>query len=257
MMKKLSIIFVLLVMAVGVSLAQVLQFKRHAFTGKFNKSKITVSIWFEENRDGDLSGEIIYTSSKKKTPIRVFGTVNELPQNQLRYSLSEYQADGSISGFFSITHDTDSGKFSGEWHDMGFGDQQRTYTMNLNLSSFPQGKGGSFHPCSDAHGYFCYDRPHEFKEHQGGAVEISRVRGNVDKRNVDISKYDPQIAEYHGAMIFKNGRAADGLDDCGYTFMIQVYRDFVRVRTTSGLDHSYDCFGAFTTLDGFYLKTND
>ncbi len=230
---------------------------RHAFTAKFQKSKIVVSIWFEESDEGDLSGEIVYTSSKKQTPFRIFGSVVDLPGNQRVYSLSEYQADGSISGTFHIKRNLTDGRLTGKWSDMGFGSKQRTYTMRLATAAFPQGKGGTFAAPRELSGRYCYDRVDEVKGHQGGTVEINRLRGSTEKMEVNITKNDPNIAEFRECLFYRNGVFKGSLSDCGYSFTVQVFSDFVRVRTTSPTDRSYDCFGAFTTLDGFYLRVAD
>ena len=80
-MKRLVSVSFLLVFMVLTAMAQDFPVTRHAYIAKFLKSKITALIWYEETEDGDLSGEIIYTSSKHQTPIRIFGTAYDMDQD--------------------------------------------------------------------------------------------------------------------------------------------------------------------------------
>lgn len=252
-MKKMISLTLLLLAFAGALSAQKINVTRHAFQGKFLKSKITVSIWLEETEDGDLSGEIVYTSSKHKTPFRVFGYSNEIDNKHI-FSLFEYQADGSHSGYFNIVKDLGTGTLSGQWNDMGFGDKQRTYDMQLTKAPFPTGKGGTFTYSSSPAGEYSYSYPHQFKGEQGGHVTINNLKGSFKKKDIHISKYDPQLAEFQGNLMLNDGCLNGEMSECGYTFCVQVFKDFVRVKTTSDMEKYYDCFGAHTTLDGFYLK---
>ena len=235
--------------------AQTLPVTRYAFDGKFKHSKITESIWVEETADGYLSGEIVYTSSKHKTPIRVFGSVYDLPDGNHQLSLTEYQADGCQSGFLTIKKAPKTGALSGEWRDLGFDDKQRTYAIQLTEVPFPKDKGDTFTYSDDITGNYVYSHPHHTKGEQGGAVEIYNLKGAPGKVSLHISKYDPQLAEYESNVYFDNSWHSDELEECGYRFKVEVFRDFVLVKTTSDPEQSYDCFGAWTTLAGFYLKT--
>ena len=256
-MRKISFTLLLSFMTLLSMAASKIPVTRHAYMAQFLKSKITALIWYEETGDGDLSGEIIYTSSKHKTPIRVFGYSYDLSDGTHRHLLYEYQADGERSGHFEIDRDPNTSKLSAQWGDMRTDDSQRTYTMRLTPISFPDGKGGTFTPTNDIAGRYLYNYQHHFKGNQGGAVIINHLKGNYEKMYLHISKYDPQIAEYEKNVILQNGFLSETLEDCGYSFTLQVYKDFVRVKTTSGTDKEYDCFGAFTTLDGFYLKVEE
>ncbi len=255
MKRLLTTILLTATVSLGI-LAQSTSVIRYAYTAKFLKSKITALIWYEEDENGDLSGEIIYTSSKHQTPIRVFGRVYDLG-GTVRHSLFEYQADGEQSGHFEIDRDAINSALSGQWGDMRNDDSQRRYTMRLTRIPFPEDKGGAFTPAFDIQGKYVYNYQHHFKGNQGGSVVINHLKGDRDKKYVHISKYDPQIAEYEGNLIPQGNIFSTTLEECGYSFTLTVYNDFVRVRTTSSTDKEYDCFGAFTTLDGFYLKVSD
>ena len=254
-MKRIITTFILMASMIAIVSAQSLTVTRHAFDGKFKNTKITVSIWIEETTDGDLSGEIVYTSSKQKTPIRVFGKANDLPNGNRRMFLTEYQADGNQTGFFSIERNPKTGALSGEWNASAY-DEKRTYNMQLRKVPFPNGKGGTFTYNNDISGKFVYNRSHPVKGEQGGMVEINYLRGAPGKVSLKISKYDPQLADYENNVYFKNSHFSDEIEDCGYRFTVDVFQDFVLVKTTSD-EPSYDCFGAWTTLEGIYLKTEN
>lgn len=253
-MKRLVSVSFLLVFMVLTAMAQDFPVTRHAYIAKFLKSKITALIWYEETEDGDLSGEIIYTSSKHQTPIRIFGTAYDMEDGICRHQLFEYQADGEQSGRFEIDRDPRTSKLRAHWGDMRNDDSQRTYTMRLTPTAFPAGKGGTFTKTDDITGRYVYKYQHHFKGSQGGTVIINHLKGNTEAEYLSITKNDPQIAEINSHAIFHNGCYSDELEDCGYQFVLYVFKDFVRVKTTSGLNKEYDCFGAFTTLDGFYLR---
>lgn len=253
-MKRIVFVLLLPLMMTIPALAQGIPVTRHAYTAQFKKSKITALIWYEETEDGDLSGEIIYTSSKQKTPIRIFGIAYEMEGGLCRHQLFEYQADGERSGHIEIDRDPRTSKLSALWGDMRNDDSQRTYALRLTPTAFPTGKGGTFTLADDITGRFVYNYQHHFKGNQGGTVVINHLKGNPGVEEVSISKYDPHIAEYNAHAVFSNGTYSDELEDCGYKFVMYVFKDFVRVKTTSDIYKEYDCFGAFTTLDGFYLR---
>lgn len=252
MKRRIFAFFVLLMTLCTLSQAQQLAVKRHSFQGKFLKSSITVSIWFEETEEGDLSGEIVYTSSKHKTPIRIFGTILE-DSGKSTYHLFEYQANGKESGYFDIEKSQAANTYTGTWTaDRYSEDPRRTYKMQLSPAPFPEGKGGTFTYSADPAGKYTYGFTHYAKGDLGGTVEIGLLRGNPEKMHVEISKYDPNIAEYDGHLMYDKGCMEGYLEDCDYKFRVQVFEDFVLVKTISG-DGGW-CFGAWTTLDGFYLK---
>ena len=257
LMKRLVSVSLLIVFMVLSAMAQNFPVTRHAYIAKFLKSKITALIWYEETEDGDLSGEIIYTSSKHQTPIRIFGIAYEMDDGVCRHQFFEYQADGERSGHFEIDRDPRTSKLSAQWGDMRNDDSQRTYTLRLTPTAFPADKGGTFTLSDDITGRYVYKYQHHFKGSQGGNVIINHLKGNPGAEQLTITKYDPQIAEYDSHAIFHNGCYNDELEDCGYQFVVYVFKDFVRVKTTSDIYKEYDCFGAFTTLDGFYLKVEE
>ena len=69
--------------------------------------RIPVAVWFE-TRDGLIAGEIVYTRTKEKKPIRLLGTVS---QGQLR--MQEMLPDGLVTG--RITGTIKDGVFEGDW----------------------------------------------------------------------------------------------------------------------------------------------
>ena len=73
--------------------------------------KIPVSVWFE-TRDGLIAGEIVYTKTQEKKPIRLLGTVS---QGQLR--MKEMLPGGLVTG--SITGTIKNGVFEGTWEAPG------------------------------------------------------------------------------------------------------------------------------------------
>ena len=58
---------------------------------------IPVSLWFE-SRDGIISGEIVYTRTKDRTPIRILGRVQDNGLLRLREMLPDGRVSGTITG---------------------------------------------------------------------------------------------------------------------------------------------------------------
>lgn len=71
---------------------------------------IPVSLWFE-SRDGIISGEIVYTRTKDRTPIRILGRVQDNGLLRLREMLPDGRVSGTITG--SLVKDTLSGTWEG------------------------------------------------------------------------------------------------------------------------------------------------
>ena len=71
---------------------------------------IPVSLWFE-SRDGIISGEIVYTGTKDRTPIRILGRVQDNGLLRLREMLPDGRVSGTITG--SLVKDSLSGTWEG------------------------------------------------------------------------------------------------------------------------------------------------
>ena len=252
-MKRLSTLFFVLTLFVVSLSAQNTAIAKYAYNGKFKNSKITVSIWFEENADGVLSGEIVYTSSKHKTPMRLLGT--SLISDGLKiFQLTEYQKDGFMSGHLHLSKNMSNSALEGTWGNYDDPDKPITYEIKLTPVSFPQGKGGTLTYSSDPDGKYGYYHKHFWKGELGGSVEIGLLRGNVNKMNVAICKNDPNIAEFEENLFYEKGVFHGSIENCDITYDVHVFQDFVRVVYTSEGDGLCEDFGAFTTLEGFYLK---
>ena len=252
-MKRLSIILFVMTFFATMMSAQDTAVARYAYLGKFKKSKITVSLWFEENNNGVVSGEIVYTNSKQKTPMRVIGNV--LVENGIKtYTLNEYQRHGRISGRMQISQKINSNAINGTWRNDDDPDKPTSYQMVLTPATFPQGKGGTLEYSSDPAGIYHYTHQHFWKGEIGGRVEIHNLKGDADKMRVSITKNDPHIAEYESHLYFDGGRLHGAIETCDLTFDIHVFKDFVWVINTSEGTGECSEFGAFTTLNGIYLK---
>ncbi|MDL2313522.1 hypothetical protein LJC36_00910 [Desulfovibrio sp. OttesenSCG-928-C14] len=101
----------LLLCASGTLTATLEDVQRHAWQGEINNT-IPVSVWFEI-RDGLIVGELIYTNTKEKKPIRLLGKVEAT--GELR--MQEMLPDGLISGMISGKIAQDS--FEGTWSTAG------------------------------------------------------------------------------------------------------------------------------------------
>lgn len=246
-----SILFALTLLVTSMSAQNAVN--TYAYNAKFKNSKITVNIWFEENADGLLSGEIVYTSSKRKTPMRVLGS-SSVDNGIKSFHLTEFQKDGLNSGHIQINRKLSSGAIDGTWNNYDDPDKPVSYDMVLTPVPFPKDKGGTLIYSSAPAGKYSYFHKHFWKGELGGSVEINNLKGDFDRMSVSISKNDPNLADYEGKLVFKNGVFHGSLESCDITFDVYVFPDFVRVIYTSGEDKECDDFGAFTTLEGFYLK---
>ena len=254
-MKRLfAILFVLTLFMTSMSAQNVVN--TYAYNGKFKNTKITVSIWFEENTEGIVSGEIVYTSSKHKTPMRIIGrTFNE--DGNKHFYFNEFQKDGFISGHLEIIKDFETGALNGTWNSDSDPDKPASYNIVLTKVAFPKGKGGTFTYSSDPAGKYSYTYHHFVKGDMGGSVEINLLRGNVDKMMVSFSKYDPQLAEWEENLFYEKGVFHGSIESCDITYDVHVFKDFVWVVYTSDGDGLCGEFGAFTTLEGLYPKVEE
>lgn len=251
-MKRLSAILFVLTMFV-ISLSAQNAVNKYAYNGKFKNTKITVSIWFEENADGIISGEIVYTSSKHKTPMRILGSTT-VGDGVKSFNFTEFQKDGLKSGLIQIKRKLSSGAIEGTWNNYDDPDKPVSYDIVLTPVSFPNGKGGTLAYSSAPAGKYSYHYKHFWKGELGGSVEINNLKGDTKRMSISIYKYDPNIAEYEEKLLFEKGVFHGSIESCDITYDVYVFPDFVRVIYTSGEDKECYDFGAFTTLEGFYLK---
>ena len=233
------------------------EFKQYAWTGSMDKHKIPVFIWLEENADGILAGEIVYTGSTSKTPIRIMGRAIQYPESDhVTYSLAEFWGKkGQQTGYMSFAIDS-VGKASGTWHFF-----ERDLDLVLDsVVPFPAGKGGLLRPLTQQQiggkkRTYEYFYRHPYKSQLGGTVIIEQIEHKYLR--FDISVNDPNIAEGnnfadYNRTILNGNRFEYIMRECNYGFDAVIFEDFMVI--TSKSNEPSDCFGFGSSFEGIYLE---
>lgn len=269
-MKRLSAILVIMALFVVSLPTQAESTKVYAFNGKFNNSKTTVTIWFEENIDGVLSGEIVYTNTKQRIPIRILGRSKTFKDGILYYGnrypvtggiksfdLTEFQKDGLLTGSIVIVKNKDNGTLRATWYSNNNKDPNKpsSYDIKLTPIPFPKGKGGTLTYSTNPvgkYGFHYYD--YKWDGELGGWVEISNLKGNTAKKRVYINNATHNIAEYEQNLTFKKGVFTGSVKPCNIEYEVHVFQDFVFVDYTEYGESFCPEFGEGASLEGFYPR---
>lgn len=266
-MKRLSAILVFMALFMASLPTQAESIKVYAFNAKFKNSKITATIWFEENQDGVLSGEIIYTNTKQKIPIRILGRsrTNEDDYGKRSsvtdvikvFSLDEFQKDGLLTGTIDIVKNMKTGTLKATWGNYHHKAPNKSISYDLILTPipFPKGKGGTLTYSTNPVGkYEFYYYDNKWDGELGGLVEISNLKGHSTQKRVHIDNATHNIAEYEQNLTFKKGVFFGNVKPCGIKYEVHVFKDFVVVDYTEGGGTFCSEFGEGASLDGIYPK---
>ena len=208
------------------------------------KGSIPIQLWFK--REGSLLyGTLVYTKTKSKTPIRLFGNYDGSSKH---YYLHEYQKDGSISGYFVF--DSFGQATTGKWHGLNNGlefpaeiRQQQSLDIAIDSSLAMQDPTGEY---SYSYG----------EESSSGSITITQAEAG--KIGISGSAVTPapasHIADIGDNIIPIEGSTARLVmsDDGKCTLKIQLYHDFLYIESENG-EESCE-FGANASISGFYIK---
>ena len=269
-MKRLSAILIVMALFAASMPVQASSVNRYAYNGKFKNSKITVTIWFEENVDGVLSGEIVYTNTRQKTPIRILGRSQTLKDGVLYYgnhfpvtggvksfNLTEFQKDGLLTGRIDIVKNMDNGTLRATWYNNNTKDPNKpsSYDIILTPVPFPNGKGGTLTYSTNPvgkYGFHYYD--YNWDGELCGRVEISYLKGNTAKKRVYIDNATHNIAEYEQNLTFNKGVFTGRVKPCDIEYRVHVFKDFVFVEYTEFGGSFCPEFGEGASIEGFYPR---
>ncbi len=220
-----------------------------------------VIIAFQRNADNTVAGYIYYPRAKHPAPILIAGSVSQYEGIDY-YNLSEYQADGKISGIINLQHQPANrwdDKVEGTWTNpktekeyqltdiICSSEAPRWFTKSLLTPEDPSNIGREYSFQIWRQGYDSY---------MGGNITFRAAGKN--KVYFDCSNVVNNIAEgssEQGRPAVLNGNTFDYLNvnECGYGFRATFYPKFVVLTTITDAE-SLGCFGAHSAFDGIYLK---
>ncbi len=230
---------------------------KYSWTGSLD-SVTPISVWFERNDDNILAGEIVYTASQTKSPVRILGQV-VVDQNTgyEEFRLSEFlgrKAEKTGTMYFIL----DSlGKGKGVWRNI-----DTSHALLLDqVVSFPAGKGGLLQP--ENHTtigtkpiYYSYYYYHPYKGTLGGEATLELMEHRYIKFKIIIR--DPNIAEgddeldYHRHAPLVGNKFIYHMRGCDYMFECHIFHDFIFLKSLT--DRPSDCFGVGSSFDGFLIR---
>ena len=251
----------------AVSPANAEQAERHAWQGELG-NKIPVSVWFEI-RNGLITGELVYTNTKEKKPIRLLGTV--AADGNLH--MQEMLPTGAISGIIS-------GKMSG---DLFEGTWKAPDKLVKKGNSYEEVGGKSFSlrltkaalagtPFRWEHapnalpnalvGNYQYSYG---KDRQYGALTLSRAEG--EGVQCTISSYTDAPAHNQAYLSFAADASSGGKgrlqgnhivyeEDTSCAVEILLFSDFAVVRYLEG-KRCNGWFGMNATVEGIFLRQKE
>ena len=231
--------------------------EKYSWTGSLD-SVTPISIWFERNDDNLLAGEIVYTASQTKSPVRVLGQVIVNPNTGVEeFRLSEFLGRrAEKTGTMQFVLDS-VGKGSGFWKNI---DTSHVLVLD-KVTAFPDGKGGLLQPenyttIGTKPVYYSYYYYHPYKGTLGGEATLELMEHKYIKFQITIR--DPNIAEgddeldYHRHAPLVGNKFIYHMRGCDYMFECHIFHEFIFLKTLT--DRPSDCFGVGTSFDGFLIK---
>ena len=223
--------------------------------------KILVIIAFQRNETGTVAGYIYYPRAKSPAPILIAGSFNQYNGIDY-YSLSEYQPDGKVSGTITLQHSMNGGwddKVEGTWTNPKTEKQMKItdvwfkrecpkwFTKSLLTPEDPGNIGREYSFQQWRQGY---------DEYLGGHITFRAAGKN--KVHFECANVVRNIAEGRSddnrpAVLEGNTFEYRDVNECGYGFRATFYSKFVVLNSiTEG--ETLDCFGAWSSFDGIYIK---
>ena len=223
--------------------------------------KISVIIAFQRNEAGTVAGYSYYPRAKSPAPILIVGSVSQ--HNGIDYySLSEYQPDGKVSGNITLQHSMNErwdDKVEGTWTNPKTEKQMKItdvwfkrecpkwFTKSLLTPEDPGNIGREYSFQQWRSGY---------DEYLGGHISFRAAGKNkvyFECSNIVRNLAEGRSEEGRPALLKGNMFEYHDVNECGYGFQAKFYPKFVVLNTISD-NESLDCFGAFSSFDGIYIK---
>ncbi|HXB07056.1 MAG TPA: hypothetical protein VNW04_08070 [Puia sp.] len=217
----------------------------HFWTGTIN-GKIPVFLWLAE-KDSTLQGEVVYTNTKNRTPIKLAGERDNYDQ----IKVCEFQADGMITGifFFNKIGATSSGK----WYSPS---SDKDYVLALNQKDTVLKVDTGFAPEAIAGDYgYQYG-----KNGPQGSITVHRIRDGRISFDIGCVTSAPafnQATVGLDTVAIQNDRFTYTLRDSRQCiFQVRFYRDFLIIRYTKGYEGCEGSFGANATVEGVFYRVS-
>lgn len=223
--------------------------------------RISVIIAFQRNADNTVAGYIYYPKAKSPAPIMIVGSGTR--QNGVDYyEFNEYQPDGKVSGRITLQHQLVDGwnhKVEGTWTNPKTGKEMKItdayysqecpkwFTKSLLVPEDPSHIGREYSFQQWRQGY---------EEYLGGHITFRAAGKN--KVHFECANVVRNIAEGRSdadrpAVLKGNSFEYRDVNECGYGFRATFYPKFV-VLTSITEGETLDCFGAWSSFDGIYIK---
>ena len=260
-MRCILLVTVLLVLGAAgfVSAAAGNAVERHAWQGDIN-GKIPVSVWIEI-RDGLVVGELVYTKTKGKVPIRLLGEADKA-EVQMREMLPDGLVSGYISG--SIKGEV----FEGTWSAPGKNIEKSTGFEYVEGKSYPirLSRSGAVpppfrweHAPESLEGAYRYS----YGENSAyGIIRVAKARGSSLEYSIEATGAAPSFnmanlpEGLEGNYVkgsLKGNRVVHEIEgDCAYELLF--YNGFVVSRYLEGR-FCVGWFGRGAEVSGTFLKT--
>ena len=268
-MKKLSILLYALLFTAINALAD--GYETLCFSGKMGgRISFIIAFDYHELNESRPSGYIYYPNAKNPSPILIVGTHFE---EESVFVFNEYQPDGTISGtmHFKVDgFDEATGPYivDGEWtnpvnHKSFALKDIRSYNYYHGMSYAPEWFDHPVYQRADPSKIgkrYSYKQWHAgYNDYMGGHVSFRGAGKN--KVAFEICNAPNNIAEGKSApgrpaVLEDNHFKYDNVNECGYGFECEIYDKYLVITSTTD-PKTFNCFGAFTTFEGVYIKVED
>lgn len=234
---------------------------RHDWVGTIN-AQIPVAVWME-TRDGLVAGEIVYTSTKAKKPIRLLGRVLNDGRLQVHELLPTGIVTGTLSG--SITKGDFAGSWSGSDRISKKGSrfslvEGKRYPVSLQRHAPLSGAfSWNFNPDDFAgtysYAYGQYDASGELtlKSGENGIVEY-RIEACTRAPHFNMAVIPQDIEAKMEKGRLQGNRILYQSRDGSCAFEILLFNNFAAVRYT-GKNQCRNSFGMGAKVEGLFVRT--
>ncbi len=231
--------------------------EKYSWTGYLD-SVTPISVWVERNDDNLLAGEIVYTASQTKSPVRVLGQVIVDKNNgEEEFRLSEFlgrRAEKTGTMYFRLDS---MGTGKGVWRNI----DTTHFLVFDKVTAFPTGKGGLLQPenyttIGTKPIYYSYYYYHPYKGTIGGEATLELMEHRYIKFYITIT--EPNIADgddeldYHRHAPLVGNKFIYHMRGCDYMFECHIFHDFIFLKSLT--DRPSDCFGVGSSFDGFLIR---
>ena len=215
----------------------------HYWTGQIGKNiPVTLSYYIKDNI---INGELVYTGTKKPTPIKVLGM-----KSDNTFMLYEFEKDGHITGTW-FGNDVTKTIFEGSWFSPITGKELKIHLDALDGGAF----NDTIRDTKSVDGMYQYMLG---KEGAMGNLDVSRLGSDsviVSFSNVTDSPARNQAVMDSVHLVLKNNMAiySDSSEIGACKFNIRFCNGYAVV---DYIDGKYECgFGNNAYVKGVYLKT--